>query len=86
MYNENKQLSKLIQDHIRYSKIFLLIRIKSVFIVFVLFLVDCNSAVPHFKCRTDVCLEYRFICDGVTDCVNGTDEKNCSKFVLIQNQ
>ena len=47
--------------------------------VFLDLLVKCKSKDPHFGCNGK-CLEYRFLCDGIPDCPNATDEKNCSKY------
>ena len=44
------------------------------------FAVDCQSDIPHFECDRDNCLEYRFLCNGIRDCRNATDEKNCGKY------
>jgi len=36
---------------------------------------DCNEWM--FKCESEQCIPYWWKCDGVEDCVGGTDEKGC---------
>lgn len=39
-----------------------------------------------FKCKhTGVCITDEFVCDGDTDCIDGSDEdeRNCRKFYIV---
>ena len=48
--------------------------------------VDCTSEKPHFKCGNNSCLEYGFRCNGIIDCVNATDEKDCGWLQITLNR
>ena len=32
----------------------------------------------HYECRVSECILTSYICDGIVDCLNGSDEVNCS--------
>ena len=32
----------------------------------------------HYECRASECILTSYICDGIVDCLNGSDEVNCS--------
>lgn len=35
-----------------------------------------------FKCRNNICIRKQYArCDGTVDCVDGSDERSCSKFL-----
>ena len=31
-----------------------------------------------FQCNTGLCLEKKYVCDGISDCMTGEDEVNCN--------
>jgi hypothetical protein len=39
--------------------------------------VDCQG---HYKCPWSYCVPVRKVCDGVSDCPNGDDERNCETY------
>ena len=44
------------------------------------FIVSCKADELQLDCDGDKCLDYRFVCNGVADCRNETDEKNCGEY------
>ena len=45
------------------------------------FIVFKNCSIPgDVKCRDNgICIHSDAICNGISDCMDGSDEKNCSK-------
>ena len=41
---------------------------------------SCKADELHLDCDGEKCLDYRFVCNGVADCRNETDEKNCGEY------
>ena len=33
----------------------------------------------HFKCKSGDCILTKYVCDGVLDCFDNSDENNCSE-------
>lgn len=49
-----------------------------------LFLANSTCNPSEFKCDGRKCLSNSKRCDGVVDCRDYTDEKNCRKFLIDQ--
>lgn len=42
-----------------------------------------NCGVDHFQCKRDsYCISIRFVCDGINDCKDKSDELECNKIKL----
>lgn len=39
----------------------------------------CNEG--KFECDNKCCIVGRYVCDGDNDCIDKSDEKNCSKLL-----
>ena len=50
---------------------------------FVCFSVERKCPFFQWKCPKGICLDYIQVCDGKDDCGDGSDEKNCSKLVIM---
>ena len=50
--------------------------------VYNIFIVFGNCSIPgDVKCRDDgSCIHSDMICNGISDCIDGSDEENCSKY------
>ena len=44
---------------------------------------DWKCASFQWKCPEDICIPNHFVCDNSADCGDGSDERNCSKFVFM---
>lgn len=42
-----------------------------------------NPVCEHFQCTNGDCISSSLRCDGIADCIDDSDEKNCSKTNLV---
>ncbi len=42
---------------------------------------DCGD--DEFQCDNGQCVRVEWVCDGDTDCLDGSDEHNCSELLSI---
>lgn len=50
---------------------------------------DCTSRVckdSQFHCDNGRCIDQKWICDGDNDCMDGSDERNCTVGYLLCNK
>ena len=47
--------------------------------------VTCDTDKLQLDCGADKCLDYPNICNGIVDCQNGTDERNCGEYTNVQS-
>ena len=45
----------------------------------------CNS-ITEFECGDQTCIHKSWQCDGEIDCIDGSDEKNCTEFPEVFNE
>ena len=46
-------------------------------------LISCDKG---FRCTNGQCIDWKYVCDNLTTCLDGSDENiDCSKFLIYQN-
>ena len=67
------------QLHVTFSRLIsIIVRLLSIFFLFVFFLDACTS--DDFTCVSQPgCVDQTYVCDGVPNCLDGSDEWSCRK-------
>ena len=45
--------------------------------------VDWKCSRSYWKCPEEKCIPKDYVCNGLTDCGDGSDERNCGKLVFM---
>ena len=45
--------------------------------------VDWKCSMGKWKCANEKCVRSRYVCNGIDNCGDGSDETNCRKLVIM---
>mgnify|MGYP002714269838 FL=1 len=46
---------------------------------------SCESKGKFYCDDSSLCISKSFVCDGIADCLNGDDEKDCRKWFIVKD-